>query len=48
MRLVADAIRTLSIEEAFQVLEATQNRAAGPLAKTLQSAFANATTNQQS
>ncbi len=45
VRLVADAIRQLSIEQAFIVLEATQNRAAGPLAKTLQSAVANATTN---
>lgn len=45
VRLVADAIRQLSIEQAFIVLEATQNRASGPLAKTLQSAVANATTN---
>ena len=45
VRLVADAIRQLSIDQAFIVLEATQNRAAGPLAKTLQSAVANATTN---
>jgi len=45
VRLIADAIRQLSIEEAFQVLQATQNRAAGPLEKVLQSAIANATTN---
>jgi len=45
VRLVADAIRQLSIEDAFQVLEATQNRAAGPLEKVLQSAIANAVTN---
>ncbi len=36
VRLVADAIRQLSIEQAFIVLEATQNRAAAPLSKTLQ------------
>lgn len=45
VRLVADAIRQLSIEEAFLVLEATQNRAAGPIVKTLESAIANAVTN---
>ncbi|HSW47906.1 MAG TPA: 50S ribosomal protein L22 [Candidatus Saccharimonadales bacterium] len=45
VRLVADAIRQLSIEEAFMVLEATQNRAAAPLSKTLQSAVANAIVN---
>lgn len=45
VRLVADAIRQLSIEQAFIVLEATQNRAAAPLSKTLQSAVANAIMN---
>lgn len=45
IRLVADAIRLVSIEEAFQILEATQNRAAVPIAKTLASAVANAVTN---
>ena len=45
VRLVADAIRSLSIEQAFIVLEATQNRAAAPLSKTLQSAVANAIVN---
>lgn len=45
IRLVADAIRELSIEEAFLVLSATPNRAAGPVAKTLESAVANAVTN---
>lgn len=45
IRLVADAIRQLSIAEAFQILEATQNRAAGPIFKTLESAVANAVTN---
>lgn len=45
VRLVVDALRSLTIEQAFQVLDATQNRAAGPIAKTLESAVANATTN---
>jgi large subunit ribosomal protein L22 len=45
VRLVADAIRKLSIDEAFAVLEATHNRAAQPIAKTLESAVANAVTN---
>jgi large subunit ribosomal protein L22 len=45
IRLVADAIRELSIEEAFLVLSATPNRAAGPVVKTLESAIANAVTN---
>lgn len=45
VRLVADAVRALSIDEAFLVLEATQNRAAGPVVKTLESAIANAVTN---
>lgn len=45
IRLVADAIRQLSIAEAFRILEATQNRAAGPIFKTLESAVANAVTN---
>lgn len=45
VRLVADAIRQLSITEAFQVLEASQKRSGGPLMKTLQSAVANAVSN---
>lgn len=45
VRLVADAIRSLSIDQAFQVLEATQKRSAMPIMKTLQSAIANATAN---
>src|SRR5436305_1831140 len=45
VRLVADAIRELSIIEAYQVLEATQKRSGGPLMKTLQSAVANAIIN---
>lgn len=45
VRLVADAIRGLSIEEALRVLQVTQKRAATPLIKTLQSAVANAVNN---
>jgi large subunit ribosomal protein L22 len=45
VRLVADAIRSLTIEEALLVLDATQNRASAPVAKTLLSAVANAVTN---
>jgi len=45
VRLVADAIRHLSIEEALKLLEATPKRAARPLTKTLQSAIANAVNN---
>jgi large subunit ribosomal protein L22 len=45
VRLVADAIRNLSIEEALQVLDAAEKRAALPIAKTLKSAVANAVNN---
>lgn len=45
VRLVADAIRSLSIDEASQVLLVTQKRAARVIAKTLQSAVANAVNN---
>lgn len=45
VRLVADAIRGLSIEEALRVLQVSQKRAATPLMKTLQSAVANAVNN---
>ena len=45
VRLVADAIRKLSIGEAYEVLTATQKRSGGPLMKTLQSAVANAKAN---
>ncbi len=45
VRLVADAIRELSIMDAYQVLEASQKRSGGPLMKTLQSAVANAINN---
>jgi large subunit ribosomal protein L22 len=45
VRLIADAIRSLSIEEALLVLDATQKRASAPIAKTLLSAVANAVAN---
>ncbi len=45
VRLVADAVRNLSIEEALHVLETAEKRAALPIAKTLKSAIANAVTN---
>jgi large subunit ribosomal protein L22 len=45
VRLVADAIRKLSIEEAYEVLSATQKRSGGPLMKTLRSAVSNAKVN---
>jgi large subunit ribosomal protein L22 len=45
IRLVADAIRNLSIDEALNVLDAAEKRAALPLTKTLKSAIANAVTN---
>jgi large subunit ribosomal protein L22 len=45
IRLVADAIRNLSIDEALQLLEAAEKRAAGPLTKTINSAVANAINN---
>lgn len=45
VRLVADAIRKLTIAEAFQVLEATQKRSGDPIMKTLKSAIANARVN---
>src|SRR5664279_2259783 len=45
LRLVADAMRNLSIDEAFLVLEVAQQRAAQTISKTLSSAIANATNN---
>lgn len=45
VRLVADSVRHLSVGKAFLVLQATQKRGAGPLAKTLKSAVANAVNN---
>ncbi len=45
VRLVADSIRNLSIDEAVNLLSATEKRAALPLEKALKSAIANATNN---
>ncbi len=42
MRLVADLIRGVDVEEAATVLKHTHKRAAGPLEKLLKSAVANA------
>ena len=45
IRLVADMIRELSIEEALMALQATHKRAALPIEKALKSAIANAVNN---
>lgn len=45
VRLVADAIRKLSIEDALTALKLSDKRAAGPLETTLKSAVANAVAN---
>ncbi len=45
VRLIADAMRSMSIDDAFQMLEVTPKKAARILFKTLQSAIANATNN---
>lgn len=45
VRLVADAIRKVSIEDALQALAVMKKRARGPLEKTLKSAIANAKNN---
>jgi len=45
VRLVADMIRDMSIDEALAALQATNKRAALPLEKTLKSAIANAVNN---
>lgn len=45
MRLIADAIRNLPVEEALRMLSVTQQRAAIPMVKTLNSAIANAVNN---
>jgi len=45
VRLVADAIRTLSVEDALRSLSVLKNRGGVPLAKTLKSAIANAVNN---
>lgn len=45
MRLVADLIRGKSAQEAWNLLEFTPKRAAGPMKKVLESAIANAQNN---
>lgn len=45
VRLVADAIRTLSVEDALTALKLSDKRAAGPLETALKSAVANAVAN---
>jgi large subunit ribosomal protein L22 len=45
MRLVADAIRNMPVEDAFRVLTVQQQRAALTITKTLKSAIANAVNN---
>jgi large subunit ribosomal protein L22 len=45
VRLVADAIRKLSIEDALKALSVLKNRGGQPLEKTLKSAIANALNN---
>src|SRR5262249_46080714 len=47
LRLVADAIRSLSPQEAARVLLAAEKRAASPIFKTLKSAMANAVNNSK-
>jgi large subunit ribosomal protein L22 len=46
VRLVADAIRKLSIEDALTALAVLKNRGGEPLEKTLKSAIANALANK--
>ena len=45
MRLVADLIRGKSAQDAWNILEFTPKRAAGPMKKCLESAIANAQNN---
>lgn len=47
MRLVADLIRGKSAQEAWNLLEFTPKRAAGPMKKCLESAIANAQNNNE-
>lgn len=43
VRLVADVVRSLSVQDALQRLALLQKRAAFPIRKTIESALANAT-----
>jgi len=45
LRLIADAIRNLPVDDALRVLTVAQQRAAGTMIKTLNSAVANAVNN---
>ncbi|MGH7246263.1 MAG: 50S ribosomal protein L22 [Candidatus Levyibacteriota bacterium] len=45
VRLVADAVRHLSVAQAIAMLSLLDKRGAGPILKTLQSAIANAVNN---
>ena len=47
VRLVADAIRALSVQDALEALNATDKRGAVSLSKTLRSAVANAKNNNK-
>jgi large subunit ribosomal protein L22 len=47
VRLVADAIRTLGVDQALAALKLSDKRAAGPLEDALKSAVANAIHNAQ-
>ncbi|MBI2443039.1 MAG: 50S ribosomal protein L22 [Candidatus Levybacteria bacterium] len=47
VRLVADAIRHLTLTEAMQLLSLTPKRASRPMQKVLQSAIANAVNNKR-
>lgn len=47
MRLVADLIRGKSAQDAWNILEFTPKRAAGPMKKCLESAIANAQNNNE-
>ena len=47
LRLVADTVRNLPIEDAYRILEVTNKRAARTVSKTLKSAVANAVVNAQ-
>lgn len=47
VRLVADAIRALTLDEALNSLSVTKNRGAASLQKTLKSAVANAINNNK-
>lgn len=47
LRLVAESMKKLSIDDAYRMLEVTNKRAARVVQKTLKSAVANAVTNEK-